>query len=199
MSEKSLDELIATLKSEAIEAADKEANQILENARNQAQGIIEETEAKKIELLKEAQKEAQATLNKGDAALKQAARDLKVSVQNDLLKLLKVMLQHEVESNFTPELMESAVLKVIENVGSGTTLQLTKSMETKLAENIRKRLQSNNNIKEITKDSNLLNGFVVTKTDEGWSYEITPEEITELLNKHLGPRWVAMFKNASEE
>ncbi|PRX55415.1 hypothetical protein [Flagellimonas meridianipacifica] len=198
MSEKSLDELITTLKSEAIEAADKEANQILENAQNQAQRIITEAEAKKVELLKQAQKEAQATLNKGDAALKQAARDLKVSVRNDLLRLLKVVLQQEVESSFTPELIENAVLKVIENVGSGSALQLAESMETKLAENICKRLQSNSNISEITKDSNLLIGFVVTKTKEGWSYEITPEEVTELLNKHLGPRWALMLKNTSE-
>ncbi len=33
MSEKTLDKLIATLKSEAIEAADKEAKEIVENAQ----------------------------------------------------------------------------------------------------------------------------------------------------------------------
>ncbi len=198
MSEKSLDKLIATLKYEAVEAADKEANRILESAQKQAHKIIEEAEAKKAALLNSAQKEAQVTLNNGDAALQQAARDLTVSVRNDLLKLLKVVLRQEVENSFTPELMEEAILKVIENVGGGIALQLPGSMEEKLAENIQKRLQSSNHFNGIIQDSNLLQGFVVTKTAQGWSYEITPEEVADLLNRHLSPRWGAMLKKASE-
>lgn len=195
MSEQRLDRLIATLKSEAIEAAENEAIQILENAKAQAHKIIEEAEVKKEELLNNAQKEARTTLSKGDAALKQAARDLTVSVRNDLLKLLKAVLRQEVESSFTPELMEKVILKVIENVGSGIALQLSENMEMELAKNIQKRLQSSNAVNGITTDSNLLKGFVVTKTDQGWSYEITPEEMTELLNRYLSPRWAAMLKN----
>jgi len=164
MSEKSLDQLIATLKEE----------------------------------IEDAHKEAQVSLNKGEAALKQAVRDVTVSVRNDLLKLLKIVLSHEVESSFSPELVEKAVLTVVENVGSGVALQIPANKQMALAENLQSRLQSSNDIDKITKDSNLLKGFVVTKTDQGWSYEITPEEVTELLNKHLSPRWADMLKNASE-
>ncbi|MEM1258621.1 MAG: hypothetical protein AAGH81_08835 [Bacteroidota bacterium] len=197
MSEPRLDKLIVTLKSEAIEAADHEASQILENAEAQARSIVEEAEAKRAALLNSAAKEAQATLEKGEAALKQAARDFRVSVQNDLLKLLQVVLKQEVESSFTPELTENAILKVIENVGSGIALKLPESMETRLAQKIHHRLQSSSDLDVIIKDSNLLKGFVITKTNQGWSYEITPEEVTELLNKHLSPRWAAVLKNNS--
>ncbi|MFP3670486.1 hypothetical protein SB717_35965, partial [Priestia sp. SIMBA_032] len=89
-----------------------------------AQKILKQAEAKRAALLNNAEKEAKATLDKGEGALKQAARDLTVSVHNDLLKLLKATLEQEVATTFTPELTEKAVLKVIENVGTGASLQL---------------------------------------------------------------------------
>ena len=197
MSETTLDKLIATLKTEAIDAADNEAKQIVEKAQAKAQKIVDGAESKSKELLHHAQKEAEATLNKGEAALKQAARDLTVSVRNELLKLLKAALEREVETNFTPELMEKAVLKVIENVGSGIALQLPETMEAQLAKKIQKRLQDSDNLDSVTKDAHLLNGFTVTKTDQGWSYQISPEEVAELLNAHLSPKWVQILKNES--
>lgn len=198
MTENTLDKLIATLKSEAIEAADLKAKEILDKAQLQAQEITKEAEAKKAALLNNAEKEAQATLKKGEAALRQAARDLIISTQNDLLKLLKALLEQELETNFTPDLMEKAVLKVVENVGSGVTLVLPKNMETKLAEKIQKRLQASNNLVSITTDTTLLHGFSITKTDQGWSYHISPKEVAELLNAHLSPKWVNILKNESD-
>jgi V/A-type H+-transporting ATPase subunit E len=197
MSEKTLDKLIATLKLEAVEAAEKEANGIVENAQQQALKIIREAEDKSNELLKNAQKEAHATRDKGEAALKQAARDLTVSVRNDLLKLLKVVLEQEVENNFTPDLTEKAILKVLENVGSGAALKLPENMETKLANKIQKRLQETHDLDSIIKDAGLPKGFAVTKTDQGWSYHISPVSVAELLNAHLSQKWVNMLKNQS--
>lgn len=198
MSEKTLDKLIATLKSEAIDAAENEANDIVENAQRQAQKIIKEAEAKSSELVHDAEIEAKATLDKGQGALKQAARDLAVSVRNDLLKLFKAVLGKEVETNFTPDLIEKAIISAVENVGGGAALKLPENMEAELAKKIQKRLQESDNLEAITTDAGLPNGFIVTKTDEGWSYHISPEEVTELLNAHLSQKWVQILKTDSE-
>ena len=199
MSEQTLDKLIATLKSEAIETADKEAKQIVENAREKAQKILKEAEAKRAALLNNAEKEAKATLDKGEGALKQAARDLTASVHNDLLKLLKATLEQEVATTFTPDLTEKAVLKVIENVGTGASLQLPENMDASLAENIQKRLQESDSLEAISKDPTLLHGFTITKTSEGWSYQISPKAITDLLYEHLSTTWVNVLKNESDQ
>ncbi len=198
MSEKTLEKLIATLKTEAVEAADKEAAEIVEKARSQAQKIVKEAEAKREELLQSAEKEAEAIRNKGEGALRQAARDLNVSVRNDLLQLLKAALERDVETNFTPDLMEKAIFKVIENVGSGAALHLPETMETKLADQIQQRLQNSDNLESIGSDATLPNGFSVTKTDQGWSYRITSEEVAEALHAHLSQKWVQILKNESE-
>lgn len=195
MSEKTLDKLIVTLKTEAIEAADKEAKQIVEKAHKEAQRILKEAEEQKEELLVKADKEAQAIYGKGESALKQAARDLTISVRNDLLKLLKTALEREVESNFTPDLMERAILKVVGNIGSGVALKIPGNMKKELADKIQERLRTSGDLDTLTKDPNLPNGFVVTKTDQGWSYRISAEAVAELLNGHLSPKWINILKN----
>lgn len=198
MSENTLNKLIVTLKKEAIEAADKEARQIVENAHKEAQGILREAEVQKEALLGHAEKEAQMTFEKGESALKQAARDLTISVRNDLLKLLKAALDTEVETNFTPDLMEMAILKVAGNIGSGVTLKLPGNMEKELADKIRERLKTSQHLDAIAVDANLLNGFALTKSDEGWSYRISTAAVAELLNGHLSPKWIEILKSESE-
>lgn len=198
MSEKTLEKLIATLKSEAIEAADQEAKQIVEKARLRAQKTVQEAETTKVEILKSAEQEAQAILDKGQGALQQAARDLNVSVRNELLELYRGVMEREVDANFTPELMETAILKIIENVGSGVALTLPETMETKLAHKIQKQLQASDKVSEITRDATLTKGFSIAKTDEGWSYHITPEAVAKRLQEHLSATWVDLLKFQSE-
>ncbi len=195
MSEKSLDKLITTLKSEAIEAADKKALEILGNAKEQADKIITEAEAKSEALLKNAEKEAQAILSKGENALHQAARDVNVAVRHDVLQLLGAVLENEVEAAFTPSLIEKVVLKIADNLDSGVSLKLPDTLEKDLAAQIWKRLQASDNLITISKDSSLNKGVSIVKTDQGWSYHISPEEVTELLHAHLSPRWIQILKN----
>ena len=51
MSDKSLDQLIASLKSEAIEAAEKEAEKVLADAKQQADQILRAAAEKTLKML----------------------------------------------------------------------------------------------------------------------------------------------------
>ncbi|MGB5819191.1 MAG: hypothetical protein WBG90_06865 [Saonia sp.] len=198
MSDKTLDKLIATLKSDAIDAADNASKKIVEEAHIRAQEIVKNAEEKRERILMDAEKEAQATISKGESALRQAARDFTVSVQNDLLKLFEVLLEREIRTAFTPDLIKSAILKVIENVGGEVELKLPADVEQDLADHIQQRLQTSNDLVSITKDEHMLHGFSIVKTAQGWSYHISPEEVAELLNTHLGKRWSYILKNGAQ-
>ena len=198
MSEKSLDNLIAKLKSEAVEKADEKAKGILEVAKADSQKIIEEAERERTELLQNAKSEAENMQKKGKIALQQAARDLSVSVRNDLLKLLKSVLEREVKQRFTPDFMEKAILKVLENVGDGAGIELPETIKDELIDKIQQDLITTDNLTSFTKDKNIINGFKISKKDEGWSYEITPEEVTEMLFAYLSPKWVQLIKKEAE-
>lgn len=199
MSQKSLDKLIENLKSEAIGAADREANKILEEARAKARNRIEAAETRSKELLEQAETESRAVLQKGEAALQQAARDVSVSARNELLGLLRTVLEQEVAATFSPDLIEKAVLKIMENVGSDASVELPADMEASLAKQIHKRLQASADIASMTTDSSLHQGFSISKQDEGWRYDISPEAVSDVLYAHLSPQWVALLNNASPE
>lgn len=195
MSEKSLDKLITTLRSEAIEAAENQAMEILENARQQAEKIVKNAEDKRESLLQTAENEAKGTLAKGESALKQAARDLTISLHNDILKLLGAVLETEVKAAFTPNLIEDAVRRAVENVGSGVTLKLPETMENELAAKIQEKLKGSDQLASISLDNSLSSGFSIAKTDQGWSYQVTPEAVAELLNRYLSPKWIQLLRN----
>ena len=199
MSEKNLEGLIATLKTEAIEAAEKQAGEILAKAREKAQAMLEEAAATEAEILQRADTEAKATLEKGKSALRQAERDLGVSVRNDLLALYKGVLEREVEGTFSPELIEKAVLKILENVGRGVALELPANSDIKLTNQIQKRLQDSGAEVLMNRNGSLANGFAISKEDEGWTYSVTPDEVTELLHAYLTPKWLEIFKTVSEK
>lgn len=198
MPENNLENLIAALKTEAIDAAEKEAAGIVSRAREKAREILEEADAKSDELLQNAEREAQAILEKGESALQQAARDVRVSVRNDLLLMLKGILEQEVAGTFTPDLLEKAVSGIVDNAGSGVTLKLSEKLETQLSHQILERLQASKNLDAVSRDAALADGFTITKTGEGWSYHISPGELTEVLYTHLSPKWVKILKKASE-
>lgn len=198
MSEKNLEGLIATLKKEAVEEAEKQAADIVAKARGEARDILRDAEARKGEMLRQAEAAAKATREKGESALRQAARDLSVSVRNDLLTLLKGVLEAEVEGAFSPRLTEKAVLKILENVGSGATLELPAELGTQLAGQIRQRLQTSGEPVSIRSNTTVVKGFAISKTEEGWTYRITPEEVTEWLYTYLSPKWVEILKKTPD-
>ncbi len=141
MSEKSLDQLIQSIKSEAIESANKESKQILEDANAKAERILKNAEEQRSQIISDANSEAAAILKKGESALQQAARDLNVAVRNDLIGLLSAVLDEKVTEEFSPDLVKTAVLKVIENVGSNVELRLSEKFESELGQYIHSELQ----------------------------------------------------------
>lgn len=194
MSDKNLGQLIATLKAEAIEAAEKAAEKILTDAKEQSEKIIIGAEKKREEMLTEAKQEADAIKSKGEAALRQAGRDYSISVRNELLHIFQSVLEAETRKEFSPDLMKNAIVKVIENIGGNVELKLSPENAKELADYIHDRLKSSKKTASIIGDNSVLNGFTITKKEEGWSYNISPEEVTEGLKKHLNKNWLNILK-----
>ncbi|MEM1339785.1 MAG: hypothetical protein AAF717_15660 [Bacteroidota bacterium] len=199
MSEKSLDNLITTLKSEAIEAANNQAAEILANAKEQAQRILKVAEDEKAVLLQNAKMEAEGIRNKGESALQQAARDLTISLHTTIRNLFKAILEKEVEAAFTPDLVKNAILKVAENVGSGVALELPEALEEQFTAKIQLGLQASDALTSISGNTTLKNGFSIVKTDQGWSYHFTPDEVAAVLHTHLSPKWMQLLKNLKDD
>ncbi|MDH3709351.1 MAG: hypothetical protein OER04_05665 [Cyclobacteriaceae bacterium] len=192
MTDKSLDQLIASLKTEAIEQAEKESATILEEAETRAHEILAAAEAKKNSLIMEAKKEAQAIVDEGQSALKVAARDLSISVRNQLLELFRKTFEAEVRDSFGPDLIRSVITRVIENVGTDVELRLPNNFMKELSEYIHEHVATASSI-SIIQDSALLEGLSIVKKDQGWSYDISPEQVMEAVMPQLNAKWIQIL------
>jgi V/A-type H+-transporting ATPase subunit E len=194
MSEIALDQLIAKLKKEAVEAAEKEQAEILAAARRQAEQIVTAAEEKSERLISEAEEQAQDILSKGKAALQQAGRDLSLSVRNDLLQMLAAVLKTEVEMEFTPDLIKRSVEKMIDQIGSEVEVRLPADHYEAVASYLQKQLQSSEQYITMVKQEEALKGFSLAHGKEGWAYAVTPEEVADAMYRYLSPHWVNVFK-----
>ena len=199
MSDKTLDQLIASLKAEAIDTAEKESEKILEKAKLQAKQIVQAAEEKRSNLLSEAEQEAQAILSKGENALRQAGRDYSISVRNELLNVFQAVLEDEIRKEFTPDLLKTAIVKVIENISSDVELSLSEDFSKELADYIHNRLKSSEKLVSIIEDNSVLNGFSITQKSQGWSYTISPEEVAEALKNQLNNNWKNILKKETDQ
>ena len=195
MSDKSLEKLIESIKTEAIESAQKESKYILEDAGANASRVIKEAEDEKKRIIAEAHKEADSIIKSGEGALRQSARDLKVSLRNDLVNLMGSVLERQVDAEFSPDVLKSAIVKVVENIGANVELQFSEDFEKELTAYIHTQLKSTSDLPSMIKGSDLGKGFSVANTDEGWSYQVTPEEVSGLLKELLSSRWVDILEN----
>jgi len=197
MSEQTLDLLIEKLKTEAIEKAEKESAKIIEDARKRAEVIVAEAEEQKKSILDEAEKEAQDIVDKGKSALQVAARDLSLSTQNDLLQLLQATLEGEVKNSFDPDLMKSVVSQLIDQLGEEVEFRLPEEQAQELAEFIQNKLQTSDGTIAILEDKAGSSGLLITKKDQGWSYDISPKQVTESLLPLLNAKWVQILTEKS--
>jgi F0F1-type ATP synthase membrane subunit b/b' len=195
MSENSLDGLIAKVKSEAIDKAEEEAKEIIRDAEERASQLIKNAESEKEELLARANEEANQTIEKGKVALGQASRDLEISVKNDFIKLFNAVFKNNIEASFTPELYTEIVKLVVTKIGENTRIELPESISDKVVESIRKQVKDSKIALEVIKNDKLLSGLSISKVDEGWSYDITAEAISDLLSQHLSQKWIDILKH----
>lgn len=198
MSDKNLEQLIASLKSEAIDKAEQEAEKIISDAKLKAQGILKDAQKGKETAVKDAEKEAEDILHKGKIALQQASRDLVLSLQNDLLDLFKALLEKEIKSEFKAETIKSIITSVVDSMGKGININLPAETYKQLSDFIHLKVKDGDEI-SFSEDKSLISGLKIAKSKEGWSYNINAETISEALLPFLNTNWIEILKGGAKK
>jgi vacuolar-type H+-ATPase subunit H len=195
MSTNNLGQLINSLKTEAIDVAEMEAAKIIEQANMQAKQIVEEALDEKQQIINKAKIEGEGIVSKGGSALRQAARDVNISLRNDLLRTYKKVFETEVRKEFTPDLIKTAILKVVDSIEGDMELRVSEEFFEEVSEFTQSRLKSLKKLPTIVADDSIINGFSVVQKNQGWSYLISPEQVATALEKYLSKNWMNILKN----
>lgn len=194
MSDNNLDQLIASLKTEGIEAAEKAAKKIIDAAEMKAKEIQRDAEKQREQIITGAQQEAEAIVAKGKIVLQQAARDLTLSVQHNLMQVFQSTLEKEVRKGFSPDLIQSVINSVTANIGNDVEINLPKETLMELTDYIHDKVQKNGDEITFNADESLGDTIRISKSQEGWSYHLSPETIATALHPFLTRNWLELLK-----
>ncbi len=198
-----VNELIEKIKSEGVEAADQKAAEIIETAQKQAEQIVDEARLKAQSIIEEAKAERAKTETAGMETLKQAGRDLILSLEEQITALFKTVIDSRVSSALDERTVKEAIITVISGWSTEATggmdvvlgEELAAKMETQLRADLAEHFRAGLEVKPVRGVSA---GFRVGTKDGSAYYDFSSATIAESLSAFLGPKLQAALKEAAE-
>lgn len=191
--ETELKDLIEKIKHEGVEEAEKKAETISKKAEEQAEKTIEQAEKEKKEKISEAEKEAERIKANGEAALRQAARDVLLGLRENIIALFDKVIKKEVEDALSPDIVREMILKAAGSVSEGEQVELEAVLSEREKEQIgaviREKFRETAK-KEITLKASprLEKGFRIGEKDGNFYYDFSDEAISEAFRSLLNPK-----------
>ncbi|MBQ7402271.1 MAG: hypothetical protein IJW05_02400 [Lentisphaeria bacterium] len=193
--------LLNRIQADGIEKAEAQKQQILSEAKRQAEEIISKAKAEAAEIIKNAEAEAEISENKGKASVKQAARDVLLSLQADLDQRLKSLVQASLGEALTPEVLGKIVLKMAEKYLDGATddqLEIllspadAEALEAGLKAGVLSELK---NKPEIKLSNAVASGLKIGIKGSDLYFDFSNDALTEVICNYAGPKLAAAIKN----
>jgi V/A-type H+-transporting ATPase subunit E len=165
---------------------------LLRQAKAQAEGIVAAAREQAEALLVNARREQERLEHSGRESLKQASRDLLLSIRKQLEALFSALLKEKSRealedreitaaiaamiANWTPERQDKIKLLLPQNQFDSMAKALRNALAGKIAAGI-----------EIKAAADVVNGFRVAEKDGHAYYEFSAESIAESLSQFLNP------------
>jgi len=193
-------ELIDKIKHEGVLAAEAEAEKIVADAEEKAAQLIKDAQAKAESFKAQAEKEIGQQEAAGREALKQAARDVLIGLDKQLMKRFDTVMNEAVDAALTPSLTEKIIIDMVhawtEKGEEGVKIVLSTKDAEQLKEALKKKLAQN--LKEgveIIPSAKFTKGFRIGGSS-GVLYDFSKESIAEVLSQALSPDLAAALKEA---
>lgn len=200
MSEK-LKELLEKINQEGIKQAEDKARAIESKAKEDADKILKDAKVKSQEIIEDAEAEAQKTREATEIALKQASRDLILSLKVEIKKILNKIIATEtakaMSSDELASILERLIEKFIEKKGGSSDIKVLLKEEDlkKLKDTFISKLKEDLKVGiEFRPSSNINAGFFIS-FDKGKSFfDFTDEGLQEALCSYLNSELARLFK-----
>ncbi|MDD3057904.1 MAG: V-type ATP synthase subunit E [Sphaerochaeta sp.] len=183
-----IQDLVASIRKDGIEVAQKEAAQIIADAKQQADALLREARKEAAALVENAQREMDTRDQSARSSLQQASRDVQLSLKKEILTQLDALLVKTVEKSFESKDLISLIEKVVSMEGNAASkqVQLSEKDFSALAAQLKTQLQKS--LKEgleIKPVASVSSGFRLAEKDGSGFYDFSAEETAALLKPFL--------------
>ena len=188
-----LKELIDKIKNDGVKSAEENAAQIIAEANDQASLIARKAQENAASLRETAKADAEKTERSGREALRQAGRDLVLTVKGEIEALFGKVLEAEtgnaLNSGLLAEVVTAAVKALSESDKGGIDILVPENKLSEVEAGLVSRLGSEiSSGLEIKPFKELNAGFRVSRKDGSAFYDFSEKEIAAMLGRYLNPR-----------
>lgn len=194
--------LLDKIEREGVAKAELEKEKILSVARSKADEIVECAKKDAEEIKKAAEKEAELSSRRAVEAIRQSARDIIISLQNELLQRLAQIVKRNVSDTMTVEFMREIILQIASKGNDARDLKiiLPKAKLDELQNKLLNSLAADLHAKPaIFADAGMDSGFKLGFKGEDLMIDFSDEAFMELICNYAGPRIAAVLKEKSEK
>lgn len=198
--------LLERITEDGLEKADKEKQEILDAARAEAKRLTDEAAQTAEKMVAEAKTEAEKLKLSGEAALRQAARDVLISLETRIRETLEQVVEADTGKAMTADMLAGMIESLakayarsgqeavsVEALASPAQLEeLEAAFKARLAEHFRAGIT-------LQPVAAISAGIQVSFNGESVAYDISSEAIREMLCAYLNPRITEILSNDSEK
>lgn len=197
-----LQELIDQIKRDGVEAAETEAESILNSAKAEAEKIVAHAQAQADKILLNAKNENERMVKSSEDAIRQAGRNLLISFRESVSRELNAVVGENVTAVYSSDAFAQLIINAVECwaakpdaeeisvILNGSDL---KQLEETLLASLKGRL-----LKGVTLKANdsFDGGFRIAVNNGGAYYDYSAEAVTDMLSNYLSPKVTELLKEA---
>lgn len=185
-------DLIAKIQQEGIQAAEVQAAQIKAEAESCSLKIISEAKAQAQKIVEQANSQAQKIDDSTQASLKQAGRDLLISLKQEIVSMLDRLIKLDLRQALTAEDLSEIIASLIKNaplsLGSQIVVSLNQQDKDKLEHGFLKQLIQATKKEIILKSAEGIESGFVISFDAGKSiFDFSGQALSDYLSGCLKP------------
>ena len=188
-----LEGLIEKIHEEGVRAAENKAKDIEGEAKLKAQAIVDKAEKNAEKIIAETKNEVARLEKSGEASLRQAGRNLIISLKKEIESLLNKLITLEVREELSPEVMTKSISTLIKNYKDKEKTDIIISLGEDDLKKVEKgflgklKREVKNGISLKARDD-IHGGFIISYDAGKSHYDFTDKALTEYIGLYLRPK-----------
>lgn len=197
-----LQELIEQIKKDGVEAAETEAESILNAAKAEAEKIISDAQSQAEKILANARTENERMVKSSEEAISQAGRNLLISFRESIAKELNAIVGENITAVYSSDALAKIIINIVENWANKPDAEdLTvilnsndlKALEETLLSALKEKMLGGITLKA---NDNFDGGFRIAVNNGSAYYDYSAEAVVDMLSNYLSPKVTELLKEA---
>lgn len=190
-----LEALLKRIQDEGVKEADAEKDKIIASAREEAEKIVSDAREEADKMRKEAKEEAELHHQKGQEALRQAARDvllsLRVRLQEQMSDVVRIAAEESLNEDSAASLIQEVVKAYASKVGEVEQLDVLlpadrlEAVAAVFQSRLGDELRAKSEFKPV---EDIQGGFQLVFNKQDVVYDFSDEALAETICRFLNPR-----------